>query len=87
MDDLTFLRSNRALLTADLGHGADLLGGSRTALLQPLAGEQNVRQADQQTGRHPERPAEGPHHRREGERDTGAVQMPKVLDIASTTTK
>jgi hypothetical protein len=67
------------LLAPDLGHGSDVLLGDERTLLQALAWQQHVRDADQEARGLSECLPEEPHDRREGERGPVAVQNAERL--------
>ena len=77
-----------ALLVPDVGHRADVVLGDERPLLEALAGQQDVGEADEQR-------ASGSASARPRSQTNGAsasatrslCRMAKVFDIASTTTK
>jgi hypothetical protein len=74
VDQLLLSLFDRAFLMADIGHRADLLLRDEGPLFQSPAGEQHVREADQQPRRSRKDARQEHHERSEGERDAIAVQ-------------
>ena len=74
VDQLLLPFLDRSLLRTHLGHRTDLLLGDERPLLEPLARQEDVGEADQEPRRDLEDPAEEPYERGERERHAVGVQ-------------
>ena len=73
VDQPAFLALDGVLAGRDVGHGADLLLGDEGTLLQALAREHDVGDADEDVRRPPQRREVGEEPEHRGERERGAL--------------